>query len=63
MLTADVRPGQLEVVSNEIAQEESRLDGALDAPPVDGDRDGMHREIVRPGTRLREGIIALGPTR
>jgi hypothetical protein len=36
----------------EVAEEQSRLDGTLDALAIDRDGDGMHREIVRPGAGL-----------
>jgi hypothetical protein len=55
MLAPNVRPRQLEVMPEEVAEKKPRLDGTLDARSVDRHRNGMHREIVRPGTGVGEG--------
>ena len=42
VLAADVRPGEAEAVSEEVGEEEARLDVLAVATAVDGDVDGDH---------------------
>ena len=58
MLAPHVGAGETELVTEEVAEKETRLDGALDLFAVDRERDrvgaGYHRRIVRRGSAAQQ---------